>query len=276
MKKLKLRYFLSVLFDYAIYILILIAITKSTIFDNSTLYGILINVILLLFWLEEIPFRGYSVGKFIMRIKLVSVRSSNNIYIKQLIIRRILEIVHVYKIVFWRLKINIDKISGSQIVAYNTLTINKKNKDISESNKEELHTDLRLLSIKAFLIDLLIIIWIPIISTSLTRIPLLRNYIDTLHEFLFYSINGVLAALFLAYWIFKDFKYTNGSYGKIKVGILLKSDDGKNPSKSQIIIKNILSFGLFPIEVVIFALKKKTLGESVSFTHIEIKSDVNV
>ena len=232
MKKIKLRYFLSVLFDYAIYILILIAITKSAIFDNSIFYGILINVLLLLFWLEEITFRGYSLGKFIMRIKLISLRNSNNISIKQLIIRRILEIVHVYKIVFWRLKVNIDKISESQIVAHNTLIINKKNKDISESNKKNLQTDLRLLRIKAFLIDLLIIIWIPIISISLTRIPILRNYIDTLHEFLFYFINGVLTALFIAYWIFKDFKYTNGSFGKIKVGILLKSDDGKGPIKS--------------------------------------------
>ncbi len=269
MNKIKFKYILSILFDYTIYILIVVYITKSAIFDNTALYVILINAILLLFWLEEIPLNGYSVGKFVMRIKIVSTRSNSKIFIRKLIVRRILEILHVYKIIFWRLSINTDKITESKIVNYNVLSASDKlNKESSKISMKETFTNLHLLRIKAFIIDLFIVIWVPIII-SLTRIPLLRSYIDTWHEYLVFIIDGLLTILFITYWILKDLKYTNGSFGKIRVGISIKSDDGANPSKAQRVLKNIIAFGLFPIEILMFVMDKKTFSESISYTHIE-------
>ena len=269
MNKIKLRYILSILLDYAIYVVLVVCLTKSKIFDNTLLYVILINAILMLFWLEEIPLKGYSVGKYVMGVKIVSTRSNSGIIIKQLFVRRILEVLHVYKIVFWRLRINTDRISESKIVKNNALSRSgKQNKESSKGSMKDISTKLRSLRTKAFFIDLLIIIWVPLII-FLIRIPFLRSYINTWNEYMAYIIDGSLTVLFIVYWIFRDLKFDNGSYGKIRVGICIKSDDGDEPSKVQRLVKNILAFGLFPIEFLMFIMGKKMLSESVSYTHIE-------
>lgn len=269
MNNLKFRYILSIIIDYAIYIGLVACLTKSEMFWNKAVYVIFINAFLILFWLEEMPFKGYSVGKFIVRIKVISKKNNSNLFIKQLIVRRILEILHVYKVIFWRLEINIDKISESKIVKYNTLKrSDMQNKENSKDDGKSVDTLLRSLRVKAFFIDLFIIIWIPLII-SIIRIPLLRSHINTWYEFLVDIIDGSLTILFVLYWILKDIKYTNGSYGKKRVGICIKSDDGFFSTKTQRVVKNILAFGFFPVEIIMFIMGKKTLSESVSFTHIE-------
>jgi len=49
----------------------------------------------------------------------------------------------------------------------------------------------------------------------------------------------------------------------------IKSDDGFFSTKTQRVVKNILAFRFFPVEIIMFIMGKKTLSESVSFTHIE-------
>jgi len=95
------------------------------------------------------------------------------------------------------------------------------------------------------------------------------SHINTWYEYLGDIIDGSLTILFVLYWILKDIKYTNGSYSKKRIGICIKSDDGFFLTKTQRVVKNILAFRFFPVEIIMFIMGKKTLSESVSFTHIE-------
>ena len=267
-KQINKRYFFSVLIDYVI--LICIAYPMSLFFpdrNNPTFFVVLI-VLLFLYMIQDKIFRNKSVGKMILLIRIEPLHQGQLISVFNVIVRRILEWMYVYKLIFWRLYINIDKISNTKIVMVNSS--NKKEiVKATEVNQRPFlsYQDKSLMKIraKAFFIDFLLISWV-IAFLIIINLSSVIIYLNGISQYLSLSLDLAISLIFVFYWAFKDLRFQNGSYGKHALGIGIFDLEGNLPSKFSLVIRNIVSFGFSPIELTLFLLNRRGIGELLTYT----------
>jgi uncharacterized RDD family membrane protein YckC len=120
---------------------------------------------------------------------------------------------------------------------------------------------------KAFFIDFLFIFWAVIILV-VNNLPKLTSYLNGISEDLSMTLNLIIGSILLIYWAIKDLWFQNGSYGKHVLGIGIFDLEGRFPSKFSLILKNIVSLGFFPIELILFFLNRRGIGELLTYTVI--------
>jgi len=269
-KKNNTRYFISVVIDYLI--LMGIAYTTSLLLPdrNNPTFFVALFVILFLYMIQDKILRNKSIGKLILSIRIVPFYKGQRLSIINVVIRRLLEWMYIYKIIFWKLYIDIDKISSSKIEKVDNSNQKRLINENHINRQEYIFYHDRLLMnarIKALLIDFLIISW-AFLLLIFNNIPKVTSYFNDIIENLSLSLNLSISLIILLYWAFKDLLFQNGSYGKHILGIEIIDLEGNLPSKFSLIIKNIVSLGFTPIELILFLLNRRGLGELLTYTAI--------
>jgi uncharacterized RDD family membrane protein YckC len=62
--------------------------------------------------------------------------------------------------------------------------------------------------------------------------------------------------------------YGNASIGKRKEGIIVVDKEGKLPSNFQMVIRGYVSLQLYPIEILLFLLKKRQIADMLTYTKV--------
>lgn len=258
------RYFFSCVIDYGIMFAVIVPFSKLNDQMNHTLFGISMLLIELIIFTQDRYLKGASIGKRILGIRMINFEGFKEITWGETLIRRILEMLYTYKIIIWRLYINIDKISNSRIVhkSYDVKPIESKKVILLAGN----HT-LNIKREKSFFIDLSIISFVIIISYVI-RLDYFKNLIDDYNDNLYFLLNFLLSFAIIFYFIFKDFIHKNASIGKRKQGICVVDKEGIKPSGLQMFIRGSIQIGLWPIEIILFLLNKRQVAEMLTYTKV--------
>ncbi len=94
MKK-KTKYIISIIIDYLLLVSLIILIENVFNLSQYIKMYIYIPISVLIFFSQEVVFNGYSIGKFIMRIKAISLDKNFLLVLCNLYIRRLLEIMSI-------------------------------------------------------------------------------------------------------------------------------------------------------------------------------------
>ena len=261
---LKARYFFSCVIDYGIMFAVIVPFSKLNDQMNDTLFGISMLLIELIIFTQDRYLNGASIGKRILGIKMISNEGFKEITWGETTTRRFLEMLYTYKIIIWRLYINIDKISNSKIV-HKSCDVRQK-----ESKKVVLLAGNHTLNIKrekAFFIDLLIISF-AIISSYIIRLNYFKNLINNYNDNLYFWLNYSLSFSIALYFTFRDFIHRNASIGKKKLGICVVDKEGNKPSGLQMFVRGSIQMGLWPIEIILFLLNKRQIAEMLTYTKV--------
>lgn len=265
------KYFFSIVIDYIIIMMIIIPVSRCLTDNNRIIFEPLLVVIFLVYLIQDKIFKNTSIGKMIFSLRIESLEKNGKVSLSNVFVRRVLEIMYSNKVIFWRLKINIDKISHTKIVQ----KINRQRLEpiCDTPSKKDIYgiinqkNSLMSLRTKAFLFDFLIISW-AILGANLMQISIIRNYVEEAFPTLSLWIKYVLYAVSFLYFILKDFAYGNQSVGKRKVGLEILDLEKKRPSWLQILVRNIIIYGLAPLEILLFLLKKKQICDVITYTDI--------
>jgi uncharacterized RDD family membrane protein YckC len=260
----KTRYILSCIVDYGILLAVTIPIIKSPHKIDALLFVIAMWIIQIVILSQDKILGGASIGKRIFGIKIVSYECFSEITWGESLIRRFLELLYSYKIIFWRLHLDIDKISNSRIVhkSYQAKPNRTREVNLLQGNHR-----LNIKREKAFYIDFLIISWL-VIASYILRLDYFKNLINDYWEHLYLLLTILIGFTIWIYFAFKDFIYKNASLGKRKLGICIVDRDGKRPSELQMIIRGSIMISLWPIEIVLFLLNKRQIAEMLTYTKV--------
>lgn len=275
-KKVTTRYILSVLIDYVILMCIVFFLSTWFPQDNPPVKICIVLILLSLYFVQDKIFGNKSIGKIILCIEINSLDDEKTLSLFSVIIRRFLELLYVYKLFFWRLYINIDKISNSKIVYKNRAGNAKRVNDTGLNKKRFLFypdKSLMIARAKAFLIDSLLISW-AYVALCLINMPSVILYFESISQYFLLSIHLILVFTIGLYWIFRDLLFRNKSIGKRVLGIEVTDLESKIPSRLSLIVKNTVSLGFAPIELLFFLLNRRGIGEQFTYT-ITIKTNKN-
>ncbi|MCK7487875.1 MAG: hypothetical protein MZU97_22100 [Bacillus subtilis] len=263
------RYFFSIVFDY---LLLFAVIVPLVLFLDEGNRGLLSTIWMILFGLFSVQDRilvDASIGKRIFGIKLMTLVPSETISFANVFVRRILELMR-WSFSFFKISIDIDKISDTMVVSRSyirTAVPNNQGKQGNRIASESQSSRLRLLRERAFLWDLLFISWSFILHV-LTRLAFFNTMLDQLIPSLSKWVFGLNLAIFALYFVFKDMLYGNASIGKRKEGIVVVDKEGKLPSNVQMMIRGYVSLQLYPIEILLFLLKKRQIADMLTYTKV--------
>lgn len=268
MDNIKLRYILSIVFDVALVELIVYQLMFVNIFDFSHDLNLFILLLSLSFFLvqDKLLF-GAGIGKriFVLRVVCYSTEERKCTF-AQVVSRRILEMFYVSKIFLWHLWIDIDKITNTKILT--SYQFNKRGKTkILPQDKSNIKKPYLLKRVYAFLIDLALVSWLILIYIAL-KIPTIKALISGVSASLGFWLSFVTSVALTSYLVLRDLFFRNGSYGKMKMGLEVVDMDGKIPSKFQLVLRNMVITGFFPIELILFVLGHRLFGELLTYSQV--------
>jgi len=260
------RYLFSIALDYLILMIVLVPLSGLITQENVFIIFAVMCIILVLYLFSDGILMNASIGKRVFSIMVVSGNSDTKLSCVNMAIRKVLEIIYSFKIVFWHLYIDIDRVTNTRICRLQRKYVPPH---ISKTPKEPEGQDrsLRLRRTKAFIIDFALISW-AWIAHAIISIPVIANAItDVSRDLGFWSSWG-LSMIITSYFIFKDLVFRNGSIGMHRMGVKIMSADNQIPTTSQIIIRSVFHYGLFPLDAILFAIQKKQVGDIISHTII--------
>lgn len=264
------RYILSLIVDYIIFAAAIFPISTQMSEDTAIFLAPCIFGVFIIYLVQDKLLGGASIGKRLFSIKVINIDQNGKLTFIQSLVRKMLELLYIYKVFFWRLRIDIDKISGTHIVFRKSeYRRNNQLEPNSEKKKDFYSTQIVVLRIKAFIYDTLIISWAWILY-FMYQIRSFRQFIDNLSSYANFWYPFTLYSIIVLYYISKDYFYKGSSLGKRRFGIMILDFEGKIPSKLQLFIRNLIWIGFFPVEIVLFSLKAVGVSDHLSYTRISL------
>jgi uncharacterized RDD family membrane protein YckC len=262
------RYFFSIIFDYLLLFAMIVPLMMILEEEDYRLLPTFWTILLGLFLVQDRILVDASIGKRIFGVKLMTLEPSETLSFANVFVRRILEVIR-WSFPFFKIRIDIDKISDTMVVfrSYIRIIPNNQSKQANRIASESQSRRLRLLRERAFLRDLLYISW-SLILYLLTRFAFFNTMLDQWVPYLSKWVFGLNMAITGLYFVFKDMIYGNASIGKRKEGIIVVDKEGKLPSNVQMMIRGYVSVQLFPIEILLFLLKKRQIADMLTYTKV--------
>lgn len=265
------KYYLSLVVDYTIFIGLSVLMYFYFV-EIRILRGIVLDIFLLFILSEDMFFGNHSIGKMILGLRIYPGANSTHLTWTNIVLRRVYEMISPVYFLITKRRFDIDQKTDSFIDENRKRKVGSmpadSQKDIHEISLLEFRRKrMRLLRLKAYIIDFLFIswAWLILLAASLSfPSSIFRHVSEVGRNFLVVGATGIM----VMYAILKDFAFGSQSFGKRIVGLKITNMDGSIPTTETIFLRNVF-WMFYGIETLVLLVNGRRIGELVSKTTIQ-------